>query len=306
MEKLLNILQLILDLLASAIPFITTVAAVIVGLLIFKIIEDAVDKGVSIFDTWSRPRLYELSFIYPIARDLKFQGLSDDEIIDELVRRYDNKRLAIQQFEPEKDEYKEAIVFVGRVLRNRELMKKYILTSSFGKKTFLELEKEMDSKHKNDDSHQGEEEQTIDANKIDEVLQDTSFIGKILKTDTPENRNFALEWLQVLFSMPIIDPSGQKMQDSSIRNFLAVHIALSYPSTNGGDEDYFILKNCLSETDFLSVLERLASINGNMKIPSSTGNNGKFRAMVRDNQLWIKAIRDKVLSSIRQNEDEHL
>lgn len=279
--------------------FLFMVGAVLVGLLIFKIIEDAADKNVNIFQTWKRPRLYELSFIYPLARDMKFQGMSDDEIIEELIYRYDNKRLAIQQFEPKKKKYKEAIEFVGRVLNDSEIMKKYILTSKFGKKSFLELEKEMESKEDDDESNQNSQKQPA-LSSTDEVLQDTSFLGKILKKDSPINRNYALDWLSALFSMPVTDPSGSKMHKSSIRNFLAVHIAFSNPKVDDEDnKDYYLFKNGLYEIELLNALDSLKVLHPDMKIPSSTGNNGSVRDEVMDNKKWIDAIRDRVLSSIR-------
>lgn len=287
-----------IDFLNSLNQFILTVGAVLLALIIMKIIEEAADKHVSIFQTWSRPRLYELSFIYPLARDMKLQGMSDDDIIDELVYRYDNKRLAIQQYEPKKKEYQEAIAFVGKVLRDREIMKKYILTSSFGKKTFKELEKEIAAKSDDDDSHQKSQESNTIANKTDEVLLDTNFLGKVLKDDSPVNRNYALDWLSALFSMPVEDPSGKKMHKSAICNFLAVHIALSSPCKDGGEDGYFVFKNCLPEVDLLSALEQLKEIHPEIKMPSYTSNNYQYRGKVMDNKEWIQAIREMVLSSI--------
>lgn len=264
-----------LDFLNSAYNFLFIVAAVIVGELIMKMIEDAADKHVSFFQTINNPRLYELSFLYPLARDMKLKGMSDDEIIEELKNRFDSKRLSFQQYEPTKDKYREAVEFAGRVIHNKEAMKRFIITSDFGKKSYKKLVKElpeMEARQKEEESRAESENKA--AIKCTNVIKDC---------------------ISGLFIFPENDSEGQMHKDK-IKNFIAVRLACLKVNLLVDGEYSELFNEELSEVQFLNRLKDLQKEFPDMKLPESTGNTGTYKARVQDNQQWITSIVKRIQS----------
>lgn len=164
------------------IHFLSIILAFILGALILMYLDDRQKRGVGLLLTIGRPKLYYLSFIYMIGRELQLQGKKDTEIQKELLRRYKDKALPFLWYKNDKD--KESIEFVGKVLGDKDILFKYIVTPLFGLKAYQKLLAEF--------------------NEEKGIREAKSAIEVALIDNTPDKVEECFQWLPKLFYLPYI------------------------------------------------------------------------------------------------------
>lgn len=265
--------------------FLIIVVADMFAMLIFMLIKDAVEKNVSIFRTWKNTRLYHLSFVYARAKELRKLGYSDTAICNQLKKEFENnslpfllypprmpkdisKKRKMKKYNERLEDYKKAVDFVGQVIANPELLKKYVITPDFGKGT----DKELMSK--------------LNTNDIQQAAYDA--LKKCLSDESEENINDAMKWFPSLFISPYIIPEKLNLKVGKIENSAAVFYALSKST------EFF--KKDISLRAYIDCLSKLQAINPTMTIAKSPGDISKYSNKVQSNTQWNdwkKAILDK-------------
>lgn len=192
--------------------FVIAYIACLLAHITIMMIQDAIDKQVTIFDTWRNPNLYYLSFIYDRARQLRASGMTDPEIIRQIRDEYEKKSFRFLQFNVSKDKYINALNFVKEVViddSELHLLQDYVICPNFGKQKYTEMLKVF-----NGDLA---------------IFHARKSLKRILLDDSEENIDKAMKWFPDLFINPVKNPRKPKEKLSNTMIVTSIYYALAIP-----------------------------------------------------------------------------
>lgn len=195
----------ILSFIEKCTHFLSIILAFILAALLLMYLDDRQKKGVGMFHTIRRPKLYYLTFIHMIGQELRLQGKKDTEIQEELLKRYKDNALPFLWYKDAKR--KDDIEFVGKILEDKDALFKYVVTPIFGLKSYQKLLTEF-----NEEKRIREAKRAIEAALID---------------NTPDKVEECFQWLPKLFYLPYIaqEDGDVKRQE----NTAAIYYYLNKP-----------------------------------------------------------------------------
>jgi len=266
--------------LGQLVIFLIDLVACLFAILIFEAIKNAINKNVSIFSTYKNTKLYCLSFVYEIARNLKLEGKSDIEIQNELQRRYKAKALPFMiSLQPSKTML-EAIDFVGIVINDTHLLFTYVATPAFGKNTYKILLTKVNLK---------EEE------------RDAEFAMKsILIDDSEDNVKRCQKWLQCMCTRPFMEEfsdCGEK--DKGGRNEALLFTFLKPAEGEDESPDTFVFKKKTSERAFVDCLLKLKKCHPSVEVVKMTAFNRQYNIVSGGGEEARRKERQKYLEHIK-------
>lgn len=231
--------------------FLSNVGACLIAILVFEVIRDAANKNVSIFTTHKNTRLYCLSFIYDIARNMKLEGKSDGEIQKELQRRYNAKALPFMMSSQLSPKMIDAINFVWIVLNDSNLLFSYVATPTFGKSSYKELLSKINSK---------EEDRNAEF-----------ALKNILIDSSNENVQRCKKWLPALCTRPFVeDLSECGERDKGGRNEALLYLLLKPGEGEVEDSSVFVFKANTSQRGFVDCMLKLKECYPSMEVVKLT------------------------------------
>ena len=235
------------------IVFLSSFLASTLTLLIYLAMKDAVNRNVSFFATYKNTKLYCLSFVYGIARDMKLEGKKDGEIQEELIRLYNAKSLPFMMSSQLSPKMTEAITFVGIVLKDANLLFTYVATPTFGKDSYMELLSKVDAK--------------------DEVKEAEFALKNILINDSDENIQKCMKWLPALCTRPFVEDLSECGNTQAGRNEALIYALFRPAQGEQEDPSKFVFKFTASRRNFVDCLVKLQKCYPSMEVVQMTAFN---------------------------------